>query len=72
MWISLFHSYKKTVFSGVYDLDKARNILNWGPKYNYDEWFNDCQKQDLNFEEEKKQHQQKKSILNKILKIFKK
>ena len=64
--------YKKTVFSGVYDLDKAKNILNWEPKYNYDEWFNDCQKQDLNFEEEKKQHQQKKSILNKILKIFKK
>tara|TARA_B100000427_G_scaffold120019_1_gene99981 strand:- start:238 stop:1209 length:972 start_codon:yes stop_codon:yes gene_type:complete len=64
--------YKKTVFSGVYDLDKAKNILNWEPKYNYDEWFNDCKKQDLNFEEEKKQHQQKKSILNKILKIFKK
>ena len=64
--------YKKTVFSGVYDLDKAKNILNWEPKYNYDEWFNDCKKQDLNFEEEKKQYQQKKSILNKILKIFKK
>ena len=64
--------YKKTVFSGVYDLDKAKNILNLEPKYNYDEWFNDCQKKDLNFEEEKKQYQQKKSILNKILKIFKK
>ena len=63
--------YKKTVFSGVYDLDKAKNILNWEPKYNYDEWFNDCQKKDLNFEEEKKQYQQKKSILNKILKILK-
>ena len=63
--------YKKTVFSGVYDLEKAKNILNWEPKYNYDDWYNDCKKQNLNFNEEKKRYREKKSILNKVLKIFK-
>jgi len=24
---------------GVYDLSKAKRLLNWSPMYNFDEWF---------------------------------
>ena len=64
--------FKKTIFSGVYNLEKSKNILNWRPTFNFDEWIKYCKKNNLNFIEEKKIYQSKKSIIGRLKKTFNK
>ncbi len=62
--------YKATFFSGVYDLSKAKKILNWKPSFNFNEWFNYCKGKNLTFENIKQKYKEKKSLKNKIFRFF--
>ena len=64
--------FKKTIFSGVYNLEKSKIILNWSPTFNFDEWIKYCKKNNLNFVEERKLYQSQKSIMGRLKKIFNK
>ena len=64
--------YKKAFLQSVYDLRKAKSILNWQPNFNFDEWLIYCKERNLNFDEIKNKHKAKKSLIYKIKNIFKK
>ena len=62
--------FKKAIFSGVYDLNKSKNILNWSPKFNFEQWIEFCVKNNLNFTNERNKFQSKKSILGRLKRII--
>ena len=64
--------YKRTIFSGVYDLSKAKKILNWEPSFNFNEWYNYCKEKNLTFENRKQKYKKKKSLKHKIFRFFSK
>ena len=51
--------YKRTIFSGVYDLSKAKKILNWEPSFNFNELYNYCKEKNLTFENRKQKYKKK-------------
>ena len=62
--------YKKTFFPCVYDLSKAKRILNWEPSFNFDQWLIYCKKQNLDFQDIKKEYQLKRSWNFRLQKLF--
>ena len=62
--------YKKTFFPCVYDLSKAKRILNWEPSFNFDQWLIYCKKQNLDFQDTKEEYQLKRSWNFKLQKLF--
>ncbi len=62
--------FKKAIFSGVYDLNKSKNILNWSPKFNFEQWIEFCVKNNFNFINERNKFQSKKSILGRLKRII--
>ena len=62
--------YKQAFFPGVYDISKAKRILNWEPLFNFDEWIGYCKKNNLSFQDEKDQYKSKKSLKSRLKKII--
>lgn len=62
--------YKKALFPCVYDLSKAKRILNWEPAFNFNEWLIYCKEKELDFQDHKKQIQAKRSLKYKLKRKF--
>jgi nucleoside-diphosphate-sugar epimerase len=62
--------FKKALFPCVYDLSKAKRILNWEPTFNFDQWLIYCKEKNLDFQDFKKQIQTKRSWKYKIKRKF--
>jgi len=62
--------YKQAFFPCVYDISKAKRILNWEPAFNFDQWLIYCKEKNLDFQSIKKQNQVKKSWNSKLKRIF--
>ena len=62
--------YKKALFPCVYDLSKAKRILNWKPAFNFDEWLTYCNDKNLDFKDFKRKLKEKRSLIHKIKRKF--
>jgi|TARA_Y100000294_G_C8557001_1_gene337557 nucleoside-diphosphate-sugar epimerase len=61
---------KKSFLAGVYDLNKAKKILNWEPALNFDQWLLKLKEKKLNFEYIIKENKRKKSLKYKTQRFF--
>ena len=62
--------YKKAFLAGVYNLNKAKRILNWEPVQNFDQWLIKLKEKELNFEDIIKQNKKKKTLKYKAEKFL--
>jgi nucleoside-diphosphate-sugar epimerase len=62
--------YKKAFLAGVYNLNKAKRILDWKPMLNFDQWLIKLKEKKLNFEDIIKQNKKKKTLKYKIEKFL--
>jgi len=62
--------YKKAFLAGVYNLNKAKSVLNWEPVQNFDQWLIKLKEKKLNFEDIIKQNKNKKTLKYKTEKFL--
>ena len=62
--------YKKSFLTGVYDLNKAKKILDWEPLLNFDQWLMKLKEKKLNFEYIIKENKKRKSLKYKTQRFF--
>ena len=62
--------YKKAFLSGVYNLNKAKRVLNWEPMQNFDQWLIKLKKKNLYFEDIIKKNKERKTLKYKAKKFL--
>ena len=62
--------YKKAFLSGVYNLNKAKKVLDWEPMQNFDQWLLKLKKKNLDFEDIIKKNKERKTLKYKAKKFL--